>query len=673
MRKIIPFFLVILGFGLGSIAFRDTAGQATARPAAPVGSAFTYQGRLAMDGTPATGNYHFRFRLFDAVTGGNQVGNTFTADNVSVADGLFSVQLDFGAGAFDGEARWLEVAVREGDTDGAYTPLADRQRLTPTPYALHATEAGSVAWTDVQNRPPGLDDGDDTSETAGSPYANVLVVAQSGGAFSSVQAALDSIGDAGAANPYLVYVGPGVYSERVTLKPYVTVEGAGEGRTIVRGTGGSQAPGDGSDSATLIGANDAAVRHLTVESDGTGQNFAVAIYNSASTAMSDVTASASGGNYNFGVYNTSSAPSMGHVTATASGGLRDYGVFNIGASPAMNDVTASASNGSSANYGVYNASFSNAAMSNVDATASGGSGDNYGVRNSSSAPRMTDVTAMATGGDVNTGVQNWSSSSPAMTNVTATAVGSGSENIGVHNDNSSPTMTNVIAGGLGGGSANNYGVYNDASLPTMSNVTATAEGASNTVNYSVYNTSSSPEMTNVTAGATGGTFSYGVYNAGSSPTMSAVTASASGGSDENYGVYNSSSSPTMSNLIAAADGGSTVNYGVYNTDSSPAMTNVTATASGAFSNIAVRNNSSSPRMSNVTARGSGGDESYGVYNTYSSPTIQHSTLEGSTASVNRIGTGSVKVANSQLIGPVVGPGLTCFDNYNASLTAVTCS
>ncbi len=77
-------------------------------------------------------------------------------------------------------------------------------------------------------------------------------------------------------------------------------------------------------------------------------------------------------------------------------------------------------------------------------------------------------------------------------------------------------------------------------------------------------------------------------------------------------------------------------------------------------------------MSNVTARGSGGNESYGVYNTYSSPKIQHSTLEGSTASINRIGTGSVKLANSKLIGPVTGSGLTCFDNYNASLTAVIC-
>jgi hypothetical protein len=73
--------------------------------------------------------------LLDAAIAGNQVGITVTLDNVSVTSGLFSVELDFGNGAFGGGARWLEIAVRPGASIGAYTVLSPRQEVTPAPYA----------------------------------------------------------------------------------------------------------------------------------------------------------------------------------------------------------------------------------------------------------------------------------------------------------------------------------------------------------------------------------------------------------------------------------------------------------------------------------------------------------------------------------------------------------
>ena len=46
----------------------------------PVGTAFTYQGRLADGGSPAHGDYDFKFSLYDDLTGGSQVGSTRPVD-----------------------------------------------------------------------------------------------------------------------------------------------------------------------------------------------------------------------------------------------------------------------------------------------------------------------------------------------------------------------------------------------------------------------------------------------------------------------------------------------------------------------------------------------------------------------------------------------------------------
>jgi hypothetical protein len=61
--------------------------------AAPLGTAFTYQGQLRQAGLPVNGTCDFQFSLFDAATGGAQVGTTQTAIGVTLADGRFTVQL----------------------------------------------------------------------------------------------------------------------------------------------------------------------------------------------------------------------------------------------------------------------------------------------------------------------------------------------------------------------------------------------------------------------------------------------------------------------------------------------------------------------------------------------------------------------------------------------------
>lgn len=109
----------------------------------PVGTAFTYQGQLQNNGTPQNGPCDLRFRLYDASSGGNQIGATQTVSGVSVANGLFTVPIDFGAGAFTGSARWLETALT-CPSGGAFTTLSPRQAMSPAPNAIFAENA-SVA------------------------------------------------------------------------------------------------------------------------------------------------------------------------------------------------------------------------------------------------------------------------------------------------------------------------------------------------------------------------------------------------------------------------------------------------------------------------------------------------------------------------------------------------
>lgn len=102
-------------------------------PAFAIGTAFTYQGTLEESGAVASGSYDLQFQLLDA--GNAAVGAPLVADNVNVVDGVFTVQLDFGAAAFDGDDRRMRIAVRPGASVGAFTPLNPPTALTATPYA----------------------------------------------------------------------------------------------------------------------------------------------------------------------------------------------------------------------------------------------------------------------------------------------------------------------------------------------------------------------------------------------------------------------------------------------------------------------------------------------------------------------------------------------------------
>tara|TARA_R110002072_G_scaffold42064_22_gene119162 strand:- start:57535 stop:59148 length:1614 start_codon:yes stop_codon:yes gene_type:complete len=110
------------------------ASAATAEP-------FTYQGQLTDNNQPANGLYDMTFRLTDAAVGGFALAVDSVA-NVSVVDGLFTVEIDFPSSQLNSSNRWMSITV-----DGAI--LSPRVRLRETPRALNAVRANTAGTLDT--------------------------------------------------------------------------------------------------------------------------------------------------------------------------------------------------------------------------------------------------------------------------------------------------------------------------------------------------------------------------------------------------------------------------------------------------------------------------------------------------------------------------------------------
>ena len=377
---------VVVVLGTASVV---TASQPERIQGASAPTVVSYQGQVKVGGVPYNGTGYFKFAILNGLgayewtNDGSALGGGEPTASVSltVSNGLFNVLLgdtlltnmtELPASVFDDPIRYLRIYF--SIDNGTFTRLSPDQRIASVPYALQAEKIEG--------------------------YANVVVVAKSGGDYTTISGALDSITTASDSNRYLIKVMPGVYTEQVFMKEYVDIKGSGELNTRITYTGSSTLQG------TLEGANNAELRSLTVENTG-------------------------GALYTVAIYNNSNSPHVTKVTAIASGGTTNYGVYNNNSSsPVMTDVSASASGGS-INYGVYN--------------------------NNSSSPVMTDVSASASGG-INYGVHNYDSSSPVITNLNVSASG-GTHSYGVYNHSSSTTIRNSVVN-ASGATTHNSGIFN---------------------------------------------------------------------------------------------------------------------------------------------------------------------------------------------------------------------
>jgi hypothetical protein len=142
-----------LAYAQGTAPERETKTQAV------LGTAFTYQGRLKDADGPVDRPCNLTFELYDSAgsgtppTGGTLLSTVAKPDQ-DIVDGIFTVELDFGSGVFNGDARWLQVSFDCGDAAGTFSP---RQALTAAPYAVYASEVGEHDhWGEVWEANSGI-------------------------------------------------------------------------------------------------------------------------------------------------------------------------------------------------------------------------------------------------------------------------------------------------------------------------------------------------------------------------------------------------------------------------------------------------------------------------------------------------------------------------------------
>lgn len=463
-RKTILIAVLILALFASSFAI----GRALASPDAPLVAPgwMNYQGYLTTaGGLPFNGTANFVFGIYSVSIGGSPLWSE-THNTVPVSQGNFSVMLGsitpLTASAFSTNPRYLQVSV---DTGSGSVDLP-RQQIGSTPFALQAEVAASAPWSGLTGVPAGFADGVDNS---GAAYDNVIIVAKTGGDFSTIQSALNSIGDASITNRYLVWVGPGDYNEKVSLKPYVDVVGAGRNLTKIISDGGASESAASTVSLTAFGTVE--LRHLSIQNNGQA-TYAVGIYTTNSgtdLTLKDVSVTASQPqSFAYGISNNGTWLTVidSSISATSAGNQLVYGVYTVGNAKITNSSIKAVTSNSGNAYG-FNTPTLDHELRGVIFTIGGGgaSGTGYGIYNNGGGEYIYDSKINVTNGATQYGIYNIQDGFPNKVEV------HGSQIVAATNTvlNASQFTTQIATSQLSGGAVGNpagtltcAGVYDES-------------------------------------------------------------------------------------------------------------------------------------------------------------------------------------------------------------------
>ncbi|MDY7078233.1 MAG: hypothetical protein SXV54_15060 [Chloroflexota bacterium] len=553
----------------------------------------------------------------EGATIGGGAGNAAGSDYATVPGGLLN--------AAQGDYSFAAGRRAKANYDGAFV-WADS---TDADFYSNGADQFSVRATGGVNFQTGSADFQINDRNVWQP-ANVVLVAHSGGDYTSVQAAVDSIGDATADNPYLVWIAPGVYSETVTMRPYVHLQGAGQEAAFITSTAttGDWPP----TTATLVLTEHTSLRDLTVVNTGTSfRNVALlAADGTTQTLVTDVTARAQGGGgtSNYAVFLTGDGTgvTLQHVTGLGEGGSNNYGLYNqSGADVTLRGgsftgrggnsargiynedsdtrleaegLIALGENGSNANYGLANSSNANATLRGGSFTGRGGA-NTYGILNNNGTLETESITTLAENGAYCYGLYNSVGATARLRSGSFTGRGGSNSAYGIYSKDSDTKLEAEGLTGLGeNATGSNVGLYNSLSA------TATLHGGSFT--------------------GRGGLYTRGIYN---SATLSAesLTGLAEGGATNNFGLYNEGAgAATLRGGSFTARGDGEVR-GIYNRYSGTRLEveNVTALGENGTNNCGLYNsNVATATLRGGSFTGRGGENAYGIYNDDSGTTLE---------------------------------------------------
>jgi len=122
------------------------------------GTAFTYQGQLQNNGSPANGSFGPDVHALQRQQRRQRGGRSAHQQRHRRDERLVHNRDGLRPGVFTGASYWLQTGVR---TNGAnsFAALTPRQQVTPTPYAIYSSGAGAATTADTATTANGVSAG----------------------------------------------------------------------------------------------------------------------------------------------------------------------------------------------------------------------------------------------------------------------------------------------------------------------------------------------------------------------------------------------------------------------------------------------------------------------------------------------------------------------------------